>query len=359
MTDGGRPDRTVDRLVPLYRELRRRGVADFAEAAAAAGLPAEEHAALRAELTSLGLIVPAGSTHAPLGLLDGRWRPHAAPDRAKVAAVEPTMAVLRLLEGEHERLRDDLARADRAFQTLRTLADTLLRTGAPDGAEVSAEVITDYGRIQQVLEDMVDLTQKTSDAMYPDVPGRLVPERLLDRDRRRQERGVRSRAVYDRTAADRAETAELMRRRVELGVEVRVAPYVPMNLVSADDQFALVPVRPEAPEQGAILIRGQVLVRSYLTLYEYCWHMATPYGCSAAAERGGDGFSEQQRAVLRLLAAGVKDEKIARDLGVSLRTVSRVTSELMQEMGAATRFEAGVRAFRLGLLDVDPPGPGT
>lgn len=52
-----------------------------------------------------------------------------------------------------------------------------------------------------------------------------------------------------------------------------------------------------------------------------------------------------------MLASGMKDEKIARGLGVSLRTVSRMLSELMQEMGATSRFEAGVRAHRLGWVD--------
>jgi DNA-binding NarL/FixJ family response regulator len=52
-----------------------------------------------------------------------------------------------------------------------------------------------------------------------------------------------------------------------------------------------------------------------------------------------------------MLAAGMKDEKIARSLGISLRTLSRLLSEVMQELGASSRFEAGVRAAKLGWLD--------
>ncbi|MEU7112258.1 helix-turn-helix domain-containing protein [Streptomyces sp. NPDC046182] len=60
--------------------------------------------------------------------------------------------------------------------------------------------------------------------------------------------------------------------------------------------------------------------------------MGGPYdGRPAAPERGGDGLSEQQRAALQMPASGMKDEKIARNLGVSLRTVSRMLSQLMQE----------------------------
>nr|WP_243727306.1 LuxR C-terminal-related transcriptional regulator [Actinocrispum wychmicini] len=54
--------------------------------------------------------------------------------------------------------------------------------------------------------------------------------------------------------------------------------------------------------------------------------------------------------LLSLLAAGLKDEAIARQLGVSLRTVHRRTSELSESLGARTRFQAGMRAERQGLL---------
>jgi DNA-binding NarL/FixJ family response regulator len=51
-----------------------------------------------------------------------------------------------------------------------------------------------------------------------------------------------------------------------------------------------------------------------------------------------------------LLAAGLKDEAIARQLGISLRTVHRRTSELSLALGARARFQAGVLAERSGLL---------
>ena len=49
-------------------------------------------------------------------------------------------------------------------------------------------------------------------------------------------------------------------------------------------------------------------------------------------------------------ASGVKDEQIARTMGLSLRTVRRRISDLMIELGADTRFQAGVEAVRRGWL---------
>ncbi|MDT0344374.1 helix-turn-helix domain-containing protein [Streptomyces litchfieldiae] len=124
-----------------------------------------------------------------------------------------------------------------------------------------------------------------------------------------------------------------------------------MNLVLVDDHFALVPADPDDPEAGAVLVRGAALVRSFRTLFEYCWYTAAPCPDGDTAVPAEDALSEQQRAVLRMLASGMKDEKIARALGVSLRTVSRLVSELMQELNTGSRFEAGVRAARRGWLD--------
>ena len=41
---------------------------------------------------------------------------------------------------------------------------------------------------------------------------------------------------------------------------------------------------------------------------------------------------------------------IARKLGISLRTVRRRMAELMSDLGADTRFQAGVEAVRRGWL---------
>ncbi|MFD4374026.1 LuxR C-terminal-related transcriptional regulator [Streptomyces sp. NPDC058486] len=347
-TGGGTVDDRTGLLVTLYQELRRRGVSNYTEVAAGLGLTPEEYERCRAELLSLGLIVPTTSRHATAAdLRNADWR----PEEGAVASVHPEIALLRILNRERARLREHLAEADQAYSTLETLAGAFLQPGSLSGSEIAVEAITDYRRIQQALEDIVDVTQEASCSMYPTGPGRQVPERIFERDARQLAQGIRLRAAYRVQDAVRPEAAAVIKRRAELGVEVRIAPELPMTMVLVDQQYALVPLHPEEPGRGAILARGPLLVGSFLSLYEHCWHTATPYGDDMAPERGGDGLSEQQRAALQMLADGMKDEKIARNLGVSLRTVSRMLSELMQELGASSRFEAGVRAVRLGWLD--------
>ncbi|MDQ2757215.1 MAG: LuxR C-terminal-related transcriptional regulator [Actinomycetota bacterium] len=50
------------------------------------------------------------------------------------------------------------------------------------------------------------------------------------------------------------------------------------------------------------------------------------------------------------MSAGVADASIARQTGVSQRTVERRIRSLMERLGAGTRFQAGVQAVRRGWL---------
>lgn len=323
-----------EQALAVYQHLRARPGTAFDEVADRLELSAEERERCRDELVSLGLTAP-------------------SPDTSAVAdaVVDPDVALLRLLRRERDRLRERLAATSRAHTALEALAGPFLRAGATPRGEIEVEIVDDPHRIRRSLADLTDSVRTAAHFMHTgsvrreELPGELAQDRLW------AERGVRIRAMYSRRAASVPEMAQHLEERAALGVEVRFASVVPMNMVLADENFALLPTDPHDLSSAAILARGPGLVRSYLALYEYCWTAAAPYGEEEAAEKGGDGLSEQQRAALLMLASGIKDEQIAKNLGVSLRTVSRLLSEVMQELGAASRFEAGVKASRLGLLD--------
>lgn len=68
-------------------------------------------------------------------------------------------------------------------------------------------------------------------------------------------------------------------------------------------------------------------------------------------------LSDRERAVLRMLAAGYTDASVARALGISTRTLRRMTTVILEKIGARSRFEAGVRAATLALVETSPGGP--
>ncbi|MFE7551251.1 LuxR C-terminal-related transcriptional regulator [Streptomyces gardneri] len=332
-----------EQALAVYQQLRARPGTAFDEVADRLELSAEERERCRDELVSLGLTAPPAASPEP-----------AAPSPAGVV-VEPDVALLRLLRRERDRLQERLSATSRAHTALEALAGPFLRAGATPRGEIEVEIVDDPQRVRRSLADLTDSVRTAAHFMHTgsvrreELPGELTQDRLW------AERGVRIRAMYSRRAASVPEMAQHLEERAALGVEVRFASVVPMNMVLADENFALLPTDPHDLSSAAILARGPGLVRSYLALYEYCWTAAAPYGEEEESEKGGDGLSEQQRAALLMLASGIKDEQIAKNLGVSLRTVSRLLSEVMQELGAASRFEAGVKASRLGLLDGEVP----
>jgi DNA-binding NarL/FixJ family response regulator len=62
-------------------------------------------------------------------------------------------------------------------------------------------------------------------------------------------------------------------------------------------------------------------------------------------------LNEQQLQLMRLLAGGLPDRSIARRLCLAPRTLARRISEIYRILGVDTRFQAGVAAQRLGLID--------
>ncbi|GAA1588118.1 hypothetical protein GCM10009804_50280 [Kribbella hippodromi] len=64
-------------------------------------------------------------------------------------------------------------------------------------------------------------------------------------------------------------------------------------------------------------------------------------GVTAAKE-----LTSRQVTIGRMMATGAKDAAIARDLGVSLRTVRSEISALIAGLGAKSRFQAGCLLVR-------------
>ena len=89
------------------------------------------------------------------------------------------------------------------------------------------------------------------------------------------------------------------------------------------------------------------VVHNVRSLVLGAWQAATPLADHLAASPPHLG--EQGLTILRSLSAGQKDEAAARQLGLSVRTYRRRVAELMDALGASSRFQAGVRARELGL----------
>ncbi|QIY98840.1 LuxR C-terminal-related transcriptional regulator [Streptomyces sp. S1D4-11] len=179
-----------------------------------------------------------------------------------------------------------------------------------------------------------------------DTPPYLVPRTpQLDLQTDLLSRGVGFRTVYAATALEDPDVLYHAWKMVELGEQARVLPAVPVKLLVVDGRRAMLPLTAAAAGgYCSVVIRHSAVTDALQRLFELAWQQAAPLGQPAA-----DGeLTEGERTLTRLLAAGMKDEAVARHLGVSLRTLRRRVSDLQERLGAASRFQLGMRAAQRG-----------
>lgn len=161
-------------------------------------------------------------------------------------------------------------------------------------------------------------------------------------------RRIRMRTIYLDSVRNHQPTVEHVTWLYEMGGEVRTAATLPTRLIIVDRKQALVPAQSSDARSGAVIVQSEGTVAALCALFETVWTGATAFGCKPAPSLGG--LPRQESEVLRMLASGLTDEAIAKKLGVSSRTARRISAELMERLGARSRFEAGVRAVQTGLL---------
>ncbi|MER5206783.1 helix-turn-helix transcriptional regulator [Streptomyces sp. NPDC002825] len=162
------------------------------------------------------------------------------------------------------------------------------------------------------------------------------------------ERGVRMRTVYLDSIRNSPHTMAYAEWLGTLGRQARTVPTLPVRLIIIDRATAVMPVSSDDSAAGAVVITGQGTVTALCALFETVWEGAKPLGEPVTEEDGE--LTDTEATTLRLLASGLTDEAIAKRLGVSHRTARRTATQLMERLGARSRFEAGVRAVQRGWL---------
>jgi len=309
----------------VYRAVLRHPAATSAVLAAELGEPEPDVDQALTGLATIGLVV----------VRDGR-----------ALAQPPEEAVGRLITEESRRLqerRDRLASARE--QLLPALTAEHLRAALPGGVPVGVELVeaADAGVLVRCLvaETPGDLLWLRPDEWTK--PGaRAIDEWLPEVIRS----GRRSRALYPARILE--EAPQVLWERAEAGENVRILAELPCRLAVVGSSVAMLADRldPLAEPGAHLVVRQPSIVGALRAMFETLWEkgMAVP----GLGGRGPQHDSLAQGLLLDMLAAGAKDEQVSRELGLSLRTVRRRVAGLLDELGADSRFQAGVEAVRRG-----------
>ncbi|MEV5969551.1 helix-turn-helix transcriptional regulator [Streptomyces sp. NPDC051921] len=163
-------------------------------------------------------------------------------------------------------------------------------------------------------------------------------------------RGVTQRVVYSRESLEHpGHLKDVIEPCIEAGEQARVLPSVPVKLLIIDDAYALVSLSIQEADvvNTMLVVQPCGLLSALVALFEQSWNNALPFHGRTTRPAG---LSPADRRLLRLLAGGAGDEVIARELGVSRRTLFRRLQILMARLGAANRFQMALQAQRSGWL---------
>jgi AraC-like DNA-binding protein len=180
-------------------------------------------------------------------------------------------------------------------------------------------------------------------------PNHQIVEGLFDA----LSRGVSYEVIYGTRVLQDPEALRKVQQCVDAGEQARVFPQVPLNLTVVDDRWALVSARTTVSgivNTAAMVVHHSPFLTGLVGVFDALWRVSVPItGGTENTEAIGAPALETKR-LLTYLSAGLTDESIAREFGVSERTVARRISRLQEVLGAQTRFQLGVQASRQNWL---------
>jgi DNA-binding Lrp family transcriptional regulator len=263
-----------------------------------------------------------------------------------VVAVHPERLLTALVEGEADRLRTAFERLEVLRHVLPSLVSDHQAGPGPAGDHVVIEAMP-YDDVVPLLQQLAESSNGDLLWLRPD-QWRIEAGRQVDRwVKPLLAAGRQSRVIYPARVLEVA--PEVVRARADVGEKVRVLATVPARMAIFGSFAAVIHEDWHAVEGRLMVIRQPSLVEMATMLFEHLWDRALNVPGFEVANLSAELLGSR-RLLLDQLARGAKDEQIARSLGLSLRTVRRRVAAIMDELGADSRFQAGVEAVRRGWI---------
>jgi len=209
---------------------------------------------------------------------------------------------------------------------------------------------------EAIRERLSELARQTETEIMTFAPGGAHSAADLAASREPNEallrRGILSRTIYLDSVRNDRPTLDHVNWLNQHGAEVRTAVSLPVRMILFDRRQAVLPTDTADARTGAVILTGEGTITALCALFEATWESATPLGAKAPA--AAHGLTVQQAEMLKFLATGLTDEAIAKRFGISPRSARRIAAELMDQLDARSRFQAGVHAVQRGWLPAQP-----
>jgi DNA-binding CsgD family transcriptional regulator len=280
-----------------------------------------------------------------------------APSAERAAEIErifadPLQRLQGILARDERRLdsrRHDIAEARQALlQLVSSFAGPDQGRGTPVWEVVAAELAPDL--LRHLLATTTNIVR--SSVLSLDVGPGLDRASIEEGQQYLRTARFRQRTLYPMDVMETPAGRAWIRSWGLAGEVQRLSLAPPSDFAIFDDDAVVAVATWGDAAADYVLIREPMIVAAFTALFDRSFERALP---TAGEAREGEGATADLQ-LLRLLGRGLKDESIARYLGVSLRTVRRRVAHLMDVHAADTRFQLGVAAARAELVTLASPG---
>ncbi|WP_392676612.1 LuxR family transcriptional regulator [Streptomyces sp. LN785] len=268
------------------------------------------------------------------------------PVSGTLVPTRPPLALRTLLQ----RQQSELLRQQQEFSQIKDAVDRLAEdyeyAQAP-GARAGWERLETPAALHARMERLAGKTRIECLSLLPadtNTAEALHAQRPLDQHM--IDRGVSVWSVYLESVYNDRTALAYARWQAQIGGGVGTVPTLPLWLRIYDRTTALLSIDPEDPGAGAVEVTGAGFLTGLVALFERLWAATTPLDAGECPAT--DEPTPIERELLRLMGQGLTDEAVCKKLGVGLRTVRRMIAELMDRLGARSRFEAGANAVDRG-----------
>lgn len=307
----------------------------------------------RPDATADGLAdssIDAATLEATLGSLveHGLASAETADGTTRYRAASPALALGPLVDARRTALRD-----------VESLVGDLTDRHRSARAVTPVEVLTGASAIRRRL---IAIQAEARHEVCSLVPAMTQPkvitfeDNMDEAERDSAARGVTMRAVIERDLLEQPGAGAGLAGALSVGQQIAVVEALPIKLVLVDRRVALLPLDPEREdvEPVALFVHRSGLVTALQSLFEQYFRAGRPL--QVPGEEGleaghvGSPIELLDQRIISLMRVGLTDAAIARQLGIGHRTVQRRLHDLMQTIGAATRFQLGWHASSEGWL---------
>jgi len=258
-----------------------------------------------------------------------------------VRAVSPQLALLQTVKSTLEHAQKDLE----GIEAVAMATEDRLKSYDPAISDI--EIVSGLDLMTSRVSDLVNGASVSVDSLLPSVPKSETLNAALANDKMLTASSIRLRVVYPESVNFSPEVRRFLAVTGMPIDQVRTSPITPFRMVIVDERNAYIQLGGRNELLVAAIAGNQVIVDACMNLFDDIWINAK----CIDPERDQDGITDRERSVLRSMMRKPNDRAIARELGISPRTVYRYIAELYQKTGTESRFALGAEAVLRGWLN--------